>query len=148
MYLNVHASPVQGGVNSEVDRAGGNARVVVVDEQRVVGDLVPCRPPADNHLIWVDLAVEFVHVLGEVQLHSDLERQIIEVWHIPSFIRYHHHHPFGKAPVVPRPITIFFTSESDGRVLHLPTAKVLILFPKLSFVSTLISMVLGYRAYV
>ena len=49
LYLHVDFSPVQGGVNSDVDGGGGDPAVVVVDEQAVVGDLVPrCKPPYDH----------------------------------------------------------------------------------------------------
>lgn len=73
LYLNVHTSTVQGGVNSEVDGTGCDTGIIVVDEQRVVGDLVPSCPPAHDHLIGVDLTMQLVHVLGEVQLHCNLE---------------------------------------------------------------------------
>lgn len=66
---------MQCGVYREVDGAGGDAGVVVMDQQGVVSDLMSRCPPPDNHLGGIDLPVQLVHVLGKVQLNGNLIHQ-------------------------------------------------------------------------
>ena len=66
---------MQGGVGSKVDGTAGDTGVVVVDKQWVVSDLMACCPPPNNHLIGIDFPMQLVHVLGEVQLHCNLEER-------------------------------------------------------------------------
>lgn len=77
---------MQCGVDGEVDGAGGDSGIIVMDEQGVVSDLVTCCPPANDHLAGVDLAVKLVHVLGKVQLHRDLDVMVaIFIYYYTSF---------------------------------------------------------------
>lgn len=66
---------MQCGVYREVDGAGGDTGVVVMDQQGMVSDLMTCCPPPYDHLSGIDLPVQLIHVLGEVQLHGNLIHQ-------------------------------------------------------------------------
>jgi hypothetical protein len=63
-------------VHAEVHGCGCFSRVKVVDEHRVLGDLVACGVPPHNDFLAVDLSVKLVHRPVILHVHRDLREGV------------------------------------------------------------------------
>jgi hypothetical protein len=66
--LDGHLARTERRVDEQVDGIRCLSRVVVVDGDSDGCDLEASRPPANNHLRWVDLLVQFIHRVRYVHL--------------------------------------------------------------------------------
>lgn len=69
--LQSHASPLEAGVEGQVDGVVAFAGVIVVDDGTVVGNFMAGRPPPYDVFVWVDAFVQFVDVFRIAQFGFD-----------------------------------------------------------------------------
>lgn len=70
--LNIHAAILEAPVHSEVNGVESFWAVVLMNQHRVLCDVMAYRALAQDELIWRNFLVQFIHVLSKFHVNNNL----------------------------------------------------------------------------